>query len=258
MMETLADLSSYSTQAVLTAFLVFVRVSGVMAVLPAFGEQVVPLRVRLVLTLAFTLITFPAIAVPDAYATRNSFMMVRFVVAEAIAGLAIGLIIRFMVMALQIAGANIAQSTSLSQLFGGGAVDAQPAMGHVLFTGGLAIAVTLGLHEKIAVLIIRSYSFLPIGLLPDSEDLSTLMVSHVAGTFALGFAFAAPFMIASVIYNTALGVINRAMPQLMVAFVGAPAITLGGLALLLICAPFLLEIWVQKFFAVLDNPLGVF
>lgn len=258
MIETIAELSAYSAHTVTTAFLVFIRVSGVMALLPAFGEQTVPLRVRLALTFAFTLITFPAITVPYEMVGTNTLLFARFVVAEAIAGLAIGLIIRLMVMVLQIAGAIIAQATSLSQLFGGGAVDAQPAMGHVLFIGGLALAVTLGLHEEVAVLIIRSYSFLPIGLLPKSGDLSLLVVSHVAGTFALAFTFAAPFMIASMIYNTALGVINRAMPQLMVAFVGAPAITLGGLALLLVCAPFLLEIWAQKFFEVIGNPIGAF
>lgn len=258
MIEIITDLTSYTAPGIATAFLVFVRVSGVMAVLPAFGERAVPARIRLILAIAFTLISFPAVPVSTQVAAPDSLFFVRNVIGEAIAGLTIGLIIRFTVMALQIAGAIIAQSTSLSQLFGGGAVDAQPAMGHVLFTGGLALAVTLGLHEEVAVLIIQSYEFMPMGMLPTSDELSQLMVAHVAGTFALAFAFSAPFLIASVIYNTALGVINRAMPQLMVAFVGAPAITFGGLALLLVCAPFLLEIWVQKFFSVIENPLGAF
>ena len=45
---------------------------------------------------------------------------------------------------------------------------------------------------------------------------------------------------------------NRAMPQLMVAFVGAPAISFGGLALLLIVAPFLLDVWRNAFEAGVD------
>ncbi len=59
----------------------------------------------------------------------------------------------------------------------------------------------------------------------------------MAQAFALGFSLAAPFVIAGFAYNLALGAINRAMPQLMVAFIGAPAITAGGLLILMLAAP---------------------
>ena len=57
------------------------------------------------------------------------------------------------------------------------------------------------------------------------------------------FSLAAPFVILSVIYNLTLGAINKAMPQLMVAFVGAPVITFGAIATLLVAAPFMLSVW---------------
>jgi flagellar biosynthetic protein FliR len=78
----------------------------------------------------------------------------------------------------------------------------------------------------------------------------------VAASFGLALSLAAPFLIASLLYNVALGVINKAMPQLMVAFVGAPAITWGGLFLLLITTPFLLPVWFASFQAALVTPLG--
>ena len=55
-------------------------------------------------------------------------------------------------------------------------------------------------------------------------------------TFALAFSLAAPFVTAALLYNIALGVINRAMPQLSVTFIGAPALTAGGLLLILVAA----------------------
>jgi len=66
---------------------------------------------------------------------------------------------------------------------------------------------------------------------------------RVASTFQLAFSLAAPFVVASFIYNISLGVINRAMPHLMVAFVGAPFTTLGGLVLLLLVTPHLISRW---------------
>jgi flagellar biosynthetic protein FliR len=44
------------------------------------------------------------------------------------------------------------------------------------------------------------------------------------------------------------------MPQLMVTFVGAPAITLGALALLMLSAPILLGLWHEGFTAFLADP----
>jgi flagellar biosynthetic protein FliR len=63
-----------------------------------------------------------------------------------------------------------------------------------------------------------------------------------------------PFAIAALIYNVALGVINRAMPQLMVAFVGAPALTAGGLLLLYAAAPVMLSVWITALGRVLEQP----
>ena len=64
------------------------------------------------------------------------------------------------------------------------------------------------------------------------------------------------FVVAALLYNLALGAINRAMPQLMVSFVGAPALTLGGLALLALSAPVILTVWRTAMDAALTTPLG--
>ena len=44
------------------AVLVFLRVGAAMALMPAFGEQVVPQRVRLMLAVAFTAVVLPTVA----------------------------------------------------------------------------------------------------------------------------------------------------------------------------------------------------
>jgi flagellar biosynthetic protein FliR len=46
------------------------------------------------------------------------------------------------------------------------------------------------------------------------------------------------------------------MPQLMVAFVGAPLITFGGIFLLFISTPFLLSTWINALDAFLVMPFG--
>ena len=124
-------------------------------------------------------------------------------------------------------------------------MDPLPAMGHVLVVGGLALATIMGLHVQIVEFMIYSYALVPIGQVVPAEVMTQAGVAEISRAFALGFTLAAPFVIASLIYNITLGVINKAMPQLMVAFVGAPAITAGGLIILMLAAPLMLSIWVE-------------
>ncbi|MCV3269875.1 flagellar biosynthetic protein FliR [Roseobacter sinensis] len=235
-------------------FAVFVRVAAITSMLPAFGEQSVPARIKLVLALAFTLIVAPAIPttpIPDLFGT-TAFI----IVTEILSGLALGIGIRLFILALQTAGSIAAHATSLSQVLGGAGVDPMPAMGYVLIVGGLALAVMTGLHVKAAELIILSYDVMPMGRLTEGSVLSDWGVAQVARAFTLAFTLAAPFVILSVLYNVALGAINKAMPQLMVAFVGAPVITAGGLFLLLMSSPLILSVWIRAMDSFLGNPFG--
>ncbi len=104
-------------------------------------------------------------------------------------------------------------------------------------------------------MIIFSYQMLPMGRLPIGPDVAEWGTDQIRRTFSLAFTLAAPFVILSVLYNVALGVINKAMPQLMVAFVGAPVITAGGLMLLCLSAPLLLETWLNALNSFIANPL---
>ncbi|WP_422075913.1 flagellar biosynthetic protein FliR [Tranquillimonas rosea] len=231
---------------------VFLRIGAAMAVLPAFGDRMVPARVRLVAALMFTLIVAPALAPVLALGPRPPWL--RLLATETIAGLSLGAAVRLFVIVLQTAGSMAAQSTSLAQIFGGANVEPLPAIGHVMVIGGLALAAMTGLHVKIVEYFLLSYDLMPAGVLPFASDLMPWGIARVSQAFALAFTLAAPFLIASMIYNVALGVINKAMPQLMVAFVGAPAITAGALILLALSLPAILELWAAALDRFLANP----
>lgn len=237
------------------AAIIFLRVGAMMAVLPAFGERSVPARVRLGLSIALTALVTPLIGpeLPDAGAVSN---LAGLLLIEASIGLLLGISLRLFVITLSTAGAIAAQSTSLSQIFGGSAgAEPQPAIGHVLVIGGLTIAMITELHIRILEFIVMSYDSFPTGVPLNAAFVADFGVSRVAASFAFAFTLAAPFFMASLIYNVTLGVINRAMPQLMVSFVGAPVITAGGLVLLALSAPTLLGLWADAFHSFMGAPV---
>ncbi|MCA1776702.1 MAG: flagellar biosynthetic protein FliR [Loktanella sp.] len=233
---------------------VFLRLSAMMALLPLFGERSVPVRVRLGVTFAFCLVVSPVVApLVDQPATFEGAIAAGG--AEVVTGLVFGALLRFFIFALQVAGTIAAQSTSLSQIFGGSAgVDPQPAIGHVLVVAGLALAALMGLHLAVAEYMINSYALVAFGRLLPGADFAEIGAKATTRAFTLGFTLAAPFVIASLLYNVILGVINKAMPQLMVSFVGAPAITAGGLLILCLTTPLILSVWVEAFGHAMASP----
>ncbi|MFT4783735.1 MAG: flagellar biosynthetic protein FliR [Paracoccaceae bacterium] len=256
MTDLLSVLGPIAQTLLLTTLVVFFRVGAAMAVLPAFGERTIPQRIRLVLAMSLTVILVPMLDNIPTF-PEQAYQLALLMMGETVIGLSFGLVLRLFVMTLQIAGSIAAQSTSLSQIFGGSnMVEPQPAIGHLFVVGGLAIAVLNDLHLKLIEAFLITYEIFPAGTGLTGAALAGWGIKRISYAFALGFTLSAPFMIAAFIYNIALGVINKAMPQLMVTLVGAPAITAAGLGLLLITTPLLLELWRAAMDVALANPFG--
>ncbi|MGL4309496.1 MAG: flagellar biosynthetic protein FliR [Paracoccaceae bacterium] len=257
MTDLLAGLLALTEGMLPTAFAVFLRVGAAMALIPGFGEQVIPLRLRLGMTLAFTAVVFPAVA-PEMRAAYGMLPPAPiWFGTEVLAGLALGFALRGFVFALQTAGAMIAQATSLSQMFGGVAAEPSPALGTLMLMAGFALAFAMDLPAKLAQALILSYDAVPPGTLLPTGLMADWALARASHAVALAFSLAAPFVIASLLANVALGVMNRAMPQLMVSFVGAPAMAGGALALAMIALPGILAIWWGGFSALLADPFAM-
>jgi len=237
-------------------FIVFLRITPIIALFPGFGETSVPVRIKLGLALAMTAIVTPAVAPDLMPGSQTAIPLTRLLLTETGVGLLLGIGIRLFMLALQTAGSIAAQSTSLAQVLGSASATPIPAMGHILVTGAVALAMILDLHVRLAEMAVLSYRVFPVAGGLAAADVAQWGIARVAHAFGFAFTLAAPFVIASMLYNLTLGIINRAMPQLMVVFVGAPAITAAGLGLLMLIAPTMLTLWVEALHGFLANPLG--
>ncbi|WP_333816085.1 flagellar biosynthetic protein FliR [Tabrizicola sp.] len=249
----LSDLLGLAQGIAWAAALAFIRIGAMVALMPGLGDSSVPQRVKLALVVAFTLVVAPVLADRIGPAAAPSFLALG---GEAVAGLLLGIGMRLFVVALQTAAAMIAQATTLSQLFAGIAPEPQPAIGNLFVMAGVALAMAAGLHVRAAELLLLSYDLLPAGAALSSAAAADWGLDLMGRTFALAFSLAAPFVIASLIYNLALGAINRAMPALMVSMVGAPALTLGALALMAVATPVILAAWLDAFSGHMAEPFA--
>ncbi len=242
---------------VLAAAGVFVRIGAALFLVPGFGERAVPVRVRLGGAIAITLVLSPMIAplVPEAPRTAVGFF--ELLLAEAAAGLLIGFAFRILVYILQIAGMIAAQNLSLAQMFGSGvAPEPEPTIATLLSFGGIVLMLAAGLHVELVSALYALYDVLPYGRFPVAGDAAEWTVDRVAAGFSIAVSLAAPFLVIGFTYNLALGALNRAMPQLMVSFVGVPAIVWLGMVSLLLTAPMLFEAWGAHLGRVFADPIG--
>lgn len=232
--------------------LAFARVSSICLSLPGVGERTTSTRIKVLLCVVFSISTYFSLNFENTPIPRP---FLSTLLIEITVGILIGLILRLFILSIQTAGTIAAQSTSLSQILGSAGIDPMPAIGHVLVIGGVCLALTNDLHVKALTLFVRSYQLFPLGQGLLGADVGKWGSQNVSSAFSLAFTLAAPFIVLSLLYNVVLGVINKAMPQLMVAFVGAPFITFGGLFLLFATVPIMLATWLSAFDAVLANPV---
>lgn len=237
---------------VVTAFLLIVsRVSVILLMMPGIGDSEVPARVRVMLALLVSLmvLSLGVVRVPEGLGPAGLGALIAI---EAATGLIFGLLLRLCTWSLQIVGAVVAQSVGLSQLLGFAREDeAQAITSRLLVVAGTTLLLTLDVHVHVIAALGRTYETIPLGSLRMDALLDEAMMRFNA---ALGFGFLAgwAFVVISLVYNVALGFLNRALPQLMVALVGAPFIVGVGLVLLAMASVALLMMWSQALPGMLD------
>ncbi len=231
---------------------VFARISAVAFLLPGLGERVVPARVRLTAAIAIAMVLTPMVLKPGMRPPEAITDIAALYAAELMCGAVIGFALRMMIFILQIAGAIIAQSVSLSQLFGPTiGFDSESPFAAILVMAGVAIAAASGLHIHVVSALADLYETLPFGQFPGAAETGEWAATRTGAALMKSLALASPFVILGFLYSLALAAASRAMPQLMAAFVGAPAITLAGLALFAAAGPVILFEWLASFQRVL-------
>lgn len=235
----------------------FVRVSGFVFLAPVLSERFAPAQVRLISAFALTLVIAPLIPAAPPSLFEGPSAAAIFLTSEAACGLIVGFSMRAALFSLQIAGAIISHHLSLSQLLGVGvALEQETPLATILVMACLALfANSNGLFHFVSALA-DTYAILPSATVPTATDTAGLIVLRVGEAFSLGFRLSAPFIVLGFIYSLTLAAANRAMPQLMAAFVGAPAIIYAGLILFAISAPFIVKRWAEHFGSFFINPLG--
>ena len=207
------------------------RIAALLMVMPVIGTQLVPVRVRMYLALAFTLVLMPVLpAMPQIDALSLQGWL--WIGQEVLVGALLGFSLQLFFHAFVVAGQMIAMQMGL-----GFASMVDPANGISVAVLGqfLLMLVTLLFlamngHLVVFEVLAESFVTLPVG--------SGLLLDHylaIAGrlgwVLGAGLLLALPAITALLVVNIAFGVMTRAAPQLNTFAIGFPLTLVLGLVI---------------------------
>jgi flagellar biosynthesis protein FliR len=225
--------------------LVMARVGGAVALLPGLGESEPPAILRVGLAAAIAALLLPGIAPSISAVPEANVQAGAMIAAELITGLWLGWLARLMVLALPIAGQFIGYVMGIANV-----LQPDPILGSQAtpVSSLLAIAaplfvLTSGLYALPLAALAGSYAIVPAGTMLPAADSTETAVRAVAAAFGVALQLASPFILVSIVWHVAIGLLARLVPRLQVYFIAMPAQLLGGMLLLAVLATALMSAW---------------
>ena len=243
----------------LTSFLwPFTRILALIATAPVIGHLAVPIRVKVGLAAFIALIVAPTIgAVPQV--TVFSADGVLILINQFLVGAALGMTMQIAFAAIDAAGEFIGQQMGLgfATLYdpraGGNAVVISRYLNTIAF---LAFLVFDG-HLQMISALVQTFQSVPVsanvlGAAVHARGWQTI-ATYGMSVFSTGLLLSLPVVAALLIANLALGILNRAAPQIGIFQVGFPVTMLVGFLLIQLMIPNLIPFFQRIFESGIDE-----
>ncbi|MCP8896830.1 flagellar type III secretion system protein FliR [Shinella daejeonensis] len=238
---------------VLALFAAFCRVGGCFMLLPGFASARIAMQVRLFLAVAVSMAVLPLMwdtIYPRVSGPATGYVLL--IVLETLTGATIGLIARFYVLGLQFAG------TGLTMMIGFNAPPTQDVLEdaaanqltNLLSFCGLMVLFLFDFHHIVMRALIDSYTVMPLGAGFNPQSALITLTDTLAQTFMIMLRLASPFILYGLVFNIAIGLINKLATQIPIYFISLPFIIFGGLFLMYFGISSMLEIFANGFLIV--------
>ena len=214
------------------------RIGAMVGVAPVFSSAMVPVRIRMVLTLAVTLVLFPILPpMPAVEPLSAQGLLVS--VQQVVIGLAMGFALRLVFSAMTMAGQTVATSMGLGFA---STVDPQngvqvPVVSQLYVILSTLLFLVLNGHLVLIELIAGSFSTLPVAVDGLTRQGLWHLLSWGSEMFAGAMLVALPIVSSILLLNISFGVITRAAPQLNIFAVGFPLTILMGFIVVWLTLP---------------------
>lgn len=236
------SLSSNELIALIVSFMwPLTRILGLIAIAPPFGNNSVPVQVKLMLGVMLALIVAPTIP-PMLEADPMSITGIMILMQQLVIGLAMGFMVRIVFAGIEMAGEVIGLTMGLgfATFFDPQTQGRTSAISQILVLVSTLLFLTLNAHLAVFAALIESFKTIPISTSLTMGFSFQKLAIWGEQIFSISLRLSLPFVAALLIANVALGILTRAAPQLNLFGIGFP-ITIGvGFLMLNMGFPYML------------------
>lgn len=211
----------------------FVRISSFVMAAPLLGHSSLPAQAKLGLSALLAVLvgaTLPPL--PDV--SLFSWAGLGVVVEQIIIGVAMGLCMHLVFAVVMVAGEYIGLQMGLgfASFFSPDTGTNSMVLSRIFYMISLLMFLALSGHLFLIQVLADSFITLPVGLIGLNADAFELLARFASIVFVSGLLLALPLVIALLIINLTMGILNRSAPQFTIFSIGFPMSLLAGLFLL--------------------------
>ncbi len=220
----------------------FVRIGAFLMVMPLVGGSFVPLRVRLLLAIALTIVIAPIIPSTATQEVLSAAGLV-MVIQEIGIGVVMGFLVQLVFDAIALGGQVIGMSMGLGfAVFLDRARGVSiPVLGQLFMLLGMLVFLSLDGHLAMIQLLAGSFHAWPMGERGLTPNMLAELLTWSSQMFVFALKIALPAITALLIVNLSFGVMSRAAPTLNLFAVGFPVAMLLGFAVIFLNMGVLVE-----------------
>jgi flagellar biosynthesis protein FliR len=214
------------------------RLLALISTAPLFSESTIPRRAKILLAAALSTVVSPTIGnIPAAPVYSYEGLLV--VLNEIGIGVAMGFSMRLIFAAVQMAGEVIGLQMGLSfaSFYDRSAGGQTMVLSRFLNIIATLMFLSLDGHLMMLAALVDSFQGVPLAGVPLSGHGWGVVARAGSMVFASGTLLALPMIAALLTLNLAMGILNRASPQLSIFAVGFPVTLLGGMVVMALCMP---------------------
>jgi flagellar biosynthesis protein FliR len=210
----------------------FCRVLAMFSAAPVVGENMVPISVRVLLSLAFAVVLLP-IAQPAAAIEPFSVHALLATIEQALIGFGIGLAFHLTMAVVMVLGFLISSQMGLSMAImndpmSGTSSDVVSALLYLLC---ILVFFSIDGHLVLAGVVGASFRAWPVGGGVDFLTLQSIAY-NVAWVFSAALLLAVPVIFSTLVVQLGFGFLNRIAPALNLFALGFAVVTIFGLYML--------------------------
>lgn len=237
--------------------LILIRITAMLSLLPVFGSQNVPIRLKVGFSFLLAIILSPLIPVADQLPVNFSLAHFIFIVIkELFIGITIGFASTMLFASVQFAGrlVDTEMGFALVQLMDPFTNAASTVTGQFQVLVYSIVFLLINGHFFMLMAIKKSFEVIPLmtSHLP-SENEANFLIAMIGNIFILAIRLAAPILSVLILTSLSLGIIARTVPQINIFFVGLPLKIFLGITTLAIVLPGLITIFRSMVEALVDD-----